>query len=114
MKSSRHGFDSHSIFAIKLATEEALINAVKHGNRQDPRKLVHIECNVTSEKVEIMIEDEGPGFDRRDVPDPTLEENLEKCSGRGILLIETYMDDVEYSNNGRRVRMIKYNEPETQ
>jgi serine/threonine-protein kinase RsbW len=109
----RHGFDSHSIFAVKLATEEALINAVKHGNRQDPGKLVEIEWNATPEKIEIMIEDEGPGFDRREVPDPTLQENLEKCSGRGILLIEAYMDEVEYSNNGRRVRMIKYNEPES-
>jgi serine/threonine-protein kinase RsbW len=110
----RHGFDSHSIFAVKLASEEAMINAVKHGNRQGPGKQIHVEYNVTPEKVEIMIEDEGPGFDRRNVPDPTLEENLEKCSGRGILLMEAYMDHVEYSNNGRRVRMIKYNEPETQ
>ena len=59
---------------------------------------------------EIIIEDEGPGFDRKHVPDPTLEENLEKCSGRGILLIGAYMDFVEWTNGGRCLRMIKRNE----
>ena len=108
----RQGFDSHSLFAVKLALEEALINAVKHGNRLDPDKQIQIESSVTPDKVEIIIEDEGPGFDRRTVPDPTLQENLEKCSGRGILLMEAYMDDVQYSQNGRRVKMIKSNEPE--
>jgi serine/threonine-protein kinase RsbW len=108
----RLGFNSHSVFAVKLALEEALINAIKHGNRLDKGKLVHIEADVTADKAVITVEDEGPGFDRRIVPDPTLEENLEKCSGRGILLMEAYMDSVEYSADGRRVKMTKYNEPE--
>ena len=58
----------------------------------------------------IEIEDEGPGFDRSSVPDPTSEENLERLHGRGILLMEAYMDKVEYSQGGRRVRMVKKNE----
>jgi serine/threonine-protein kinase RsbW len=70
---------------------------------------VRIEASVSPNETEIIIEDEGPGFERADVPDPTAEENLLKCSGRGILLMETYMDQVEYSKNGRRVRMIKRN-----
>src|SRR4051812_25838854 len=107
---TRVGFNSHSQFAIKLALEEALINAIKHGNRLDPKKKVHIEAKVSPKQVDITIEDEGPGFSRGDVPDPTLEENLEKCSGRGILLIEAYMSSVQWSNGGRRVKMVKKNE----
>jgi serine/threonine-protein kinase RsbW len=106
----RHGFSGQAAFAIKLALEEALINAVKHGNKFDPEKKVEVAANVTAQQAEIIIEDEGPGFEKCDVPDPTLEENLEKCSGRGILLIEAYMNSAEWSNKGRRLRMIKKNE----
>lgn len=102
-------FSTDDVFAVKLALEEAIINAIKHGNKFDPKKTVTVEAKVTPRQVEIVIEDQGPGFDRKRVPDPTLDENLEKCSGRGILLIESYMDKVEYSNGGRRVRMIKKN-----
>ncbi len=103
------GFTQHSVFAIRLALEEAMINAIKHGNKMDPRKQVHVHAKITSKIADITIEDEGPGFDRSHVPDPTLEENREKCSGRGILLIESYMNSVEWSHNGRRLRMIKRN-----
>jgi serine/threonine-protein kinase RsbW len=106
----RAGFNSTSTFAIKLALEEALINAIKHGNKLDPSKQVTIEARVTPAETEIIIEDEGKGFQRTCVPDPTLEENLEKCSGRGILLMEAYMNRVEWTNGGRRVRMLKKNE----
>jgi serine/threonine-protein kinase RsbW len=109
---TRLGYGAQCIFAIKLALEEALINAIKHGNRFDPHKNVRIEAKITPAQAEIIIEDEGPGFCRTGVPDPTLEENLEKCSGRGILLIEAYMTRVRYAKGGRRVRMIKKNEPE--
>jgi serine/threonine-protein kinase RsbW len=105
----KHHFDTQSAFAIKLALEEALINAIKHGNRLDPSKSVHVRARVTDKLAEIIIEDQGPGFDRTCVPDPTAEENLDKCSGRGILLMEAYMSSVEYSNCGRCVRMIKQN-----
>jgi serine/threonine-protein kinase RsbW len=104
-----HRFDDKDTFAIKLALEEAFVNAIKHGNKLDPAKHVHVDTTVTNEQAEIIIEDEGPGFDRGCVPDPTAEENLDKCSGRGILLMEAYMDHVEYSKGGRRVRMIKKN-----
>ncbi len=105
----RVGFTSQNAFGIKLALEEALINAIKHGNKLDKNKHVKVEALVTSKEAHITIEDEGPGFIRERVPDPTLEENLEKCSGRGILLIEAYMDSVEWTNHGRRVRMTKKN-----
>lgn len=106
---ARCGFDADSQFAIKLALEEALINAIKHGNKMDKSKRVQVEWRVTPTTCEIEIEDEGPGFDRSTVPDPTDEANLEKLTGRGILLIEAYMTRVEYSKGGRRVRLIKDN-----
>jgi serine/threonine-protein kinase RsbW len=105
----RHGFDGQSHFAIQLALEEALINAIKHGNRFDPAKRVHIEARITPQRAEIIVEDQGPGFDRASVPDPTAEENLSKCSGRGILLIEAYMHEVQWSKKGRRLRMVRRN-----
>ena len=102
-------YDEQSTFAIRLALEEGLMNAIKHGNKLDPKKTVHVEAKVTPKATEITIEDQGKGFHRETVPDPCAEENLLKCSGRGILLMEAYMDEVKYSQGGRRVRMVKKN-----
>ena len=102
-------YDEQSSFAIRLALEEGLMNAIKHGNKLDPNKTVHVEAKVTSKSTQITIEDQGKGFDRTDVPDPCATENLLKCSGRGILLMEAYMDKVQYMCGGRRVKMIKKN-----
>src|SRR5215212_1762016 len=107
----KHHFGEEALFAIKLALEEGLINAIKHGNKLDRRKQVRIQARVTDQEAEIIIEDEGPGFDRTSVPDPTTEENLERLHGRGILLMEAYMHIIEWSNRGRRVRMIRRNDP---
>jgi serine/threonine-protein kinase RsbW len=103
----RCGFSEADTFAIHLALEEGLINAIKHGNQSDPAKKVRVVATVTPAAADITIEDEGRGFDRAEVPDPTLEENLEKCSGRGLLLIESYMTRVEYSCGGRKLHMVK-------
>lgn len=107
-----HGFDGQNYFAITLALEEAVTNAIKHGNGLDKSKKVRVDAKVTRKRFEIEIEDEGKGFDRTSVPDPTTVENIEKCSGRGILLIEAYMNSVKWDRGGRRVRMLKLNEPE--
>jgi len=106
----RHKYGENSAFAIRLALEEGLMNAVKHGNKLDAKKTVHVEAKVTNRSAEIIIEDQGEGFARKEVPDPCAHENLFKCSGRGILLMEAYMDKVQYSRGGRRVRMIKKNQ----
>ncbi|MEM8874091.1 MAG: ATP-binding protein [Planctomycetota bacterium] len=108
----RYDFSADAVFAIKLALEEALINAIKHGNRLDPDKRVKIEATVDETAARIMIHDEGAGFIRDKVPDPTLEENIEKCSGRGILLIEAYMTEAEWTDHGRRLEMVKLNAAE--
>jgi serine/threonine-protein kinase RsbW len=105
----RYGYSEQSTFAVKLALEEALINAIRHGNKLDRTKRVTVEAKITAKQCEITVEDEGPGFNRKSVPDPTLEENLEKCSGRGILLIEAYMNKVTWDRGGRRIKIVKYN-----
>src|SRR5690242_10328690 len=73
---ARHGFKEQCLFAIKIAVEEALVNAIKHGNKHDTSKQVTIEAAITPGQAEIVIEDQGPGFDRSTVPDPLAEENL--------------------------------------
>jgi serine/threonine-protein kinase RsbW len=106
----RCNYGPDAVWAIKLALEEALINAIKHGNKLDRSKKIRIEVSVTPEQAEIVVEDEGDGFDRACVPDPTAEENLERLHGRGILLMEAYMNEVQWSLGGRRVRMVRKNE----
>ena len=107
---ARLHYNEDAAFAIRLSLEEALINAIKHGNKCDPNKKVIVEASVTPDRAEIVIEDEGPGFDRTSVPDPTSEENLERLHGRGILLMEAYMTEVEFTRGGRRVRMVRKND----
>ena len=104
------GFNEDSTFAIRIDVEEALVNAIKHGSRLSPRKKVRVQSQVGGGKAEIVIEDEGPGFKRKGVPDPTADENLCRPSGRGILLIESYMTKATWDHGGRRVRMVKHNE----
>lgn len=102
------GFNEDDAFAIHLALEEALHNAVDHGNDGDASKHVTVECTITSEKFDISVSDEGSGFKPDILPDPRIQENLYKCSGRGVLLMRAYMDVVEYNDRGNCVHMIKY------
>jgi serine/threonine-protein kinase RsbW len=101
------GFSPDDIFAVHLAIEEAFLNAVKHGNRMDPRKKVQIDYAVDQEKVEIRMTDEGPGFDPGRIPDPRVGRNLYRPEGRGLLLIRSYMQTVEYSGRGNSMRMVR-------
>src|SRR5262249_20761313 len=80
-------YSERDIFSIKLALEEALVNAIKHGNQLDKQKKVRIHYKVTSNRFDVRITDEGGGFDPGDVPDPTAVENLERPSGRGLMLM---------------------------
>jgi serine/threonine-protein kinase RsbW len=105
LQAARYG--ERDIFSIKLALEEALVNAIKHGNQMDPDKNVHVSYSVTPERFDIRIVDEGPGFNPDDVPDPTLPENLERCCGRGLLLIRKFMTEVSYHGCGNVVTMYK-------
>lgn len=105
------GFDEENVFAIRISLEEAIVNAIRHGNRLDASKRVRIESTTSPLHVEIMVEDDGVGFDRKHVPDPTSVENLCRPSGRGILLIESYMTEVRWENGGRRMYMVKHINP---
>ena len=100
--------DENIIFDIHVGFEEALRNAMIHGNKQDPAKRVSIETEITDDAVIICVEDEGAGFDLENLPDPTLDENLLKESGRGVYLIQNLMDEVRYEDGGRKVVMTKY------
>jgi len=103
------GFSEVAIFAVRLAIEEALNNAIRHGNAMDPNKTAELVYEVTDDNVDIRISDEGPGFDYKQVPDPTLDENLDKPTGRGLMLMRAYMDVVEYNDKGNELHMVKFN-----
>lgn len=105
----RCGYERDTTFAIKLAFEEAVTNAVKHGNRGDCSKQVHMRYYVDPERVVIMVRDEGNGFCPENVPDPTADENLERPCGRGIMLMSAYMTKVRFSQTGNEVWMLKEN-----
>ena len=102
------GYPADAVFAIKLSLEEALTNAMKHGNRMDPSKQICVEYQINSENAVIVVEDQGAGFDLRAVPDPTAEENIERPSGRGIMLMRAFMSQVDYEGAGNRVRLVKW------
>jgi serine/threonine-protein kinase RsbW len=90
-----------------VALDEAFVNAVKHGNKNDPAKLVKISAELSPKEASFTVEDEGQGFDIREIPDPCDPANLFRTSGRGVLLIYNIMDEVEYNAQGNRVKMVK-------
>ena len=103
---ARQSYDDACRYGVRLALGEAMTNAFKHGNQDDPRKTVTVECEVTPARLVIRVEDEGQGFDPAAVPDPTEHENVEIPAGRGILLMRAYMTDVVFHPPGNRVEMI--------
>lgn len=101
------GYNEHAIFAIRLALDEALSNAIRHGNQNDPSKQVTVDFVVDEEHVRVRVTDDGPGFDPDTLPDPTLDENLERPHGRGVMLIRAYMTEVSFNERGNSITMIK-------
>lgn len=103
----RHGYSKASKFAVRLALEEAIANAFHHGHQGLADDLsVTVAFQVTPDEIRISVEDQGPGFDPRSVPDPTLDENLEQPSGRGLMLIRAYMSEVSHSGRGNKLDMV--------
>lgn len=94
-------------FAVRLSLEEAMVNAVKHGNGEDPRKKVVISFQVSPDLCTIRIEDEGPGFRPEGIPDPLAPENLERPGGRGVFLMRHYMTTVHFNERGNCVMLAK-------
>ena len=108
--SGAFGFDKELAYWIELAINESAINAILHGNNSDASKTVSIRVSSDREMIEIVVEDQGPGFELSDVPDPTDVEHLLKPGGRGLLIIQSFMDTIDVSpidGGGSRLRMVK-------
>ena len=99
--------DEGRIFDIRLCIEEAVRNAMVHGNRSDKKLFVKTAYWIDGDTLNIEIEDEGQGFDHRGVADPTAPSHILKNSGRGVYLIKKLMDKVEYNGKGNKITMAK-------
>ncbi len=106
----RCGFGEDFVSSLDLAIRESVANAVKHGNKFDETKQVEVTFADSSEGFEVIVRDHGNGFAIDDIPDPTNPENLLKANGRGILFMNSFMDEVSWSNHengGTVVKMLK-------
>jgi serine/threonine-protein kinase RsbW len=101
------GHAENLIFAVHMALEEAIVNAIKHGNIYDNNKNVFVRAAFSEDRFEATVIDEGDGFDPSQIPDPCAEENIELTSGRGLKLIANFMDEVRFGMGGRQVVMRK-------
>jgi serine/threonine-protein kinase RsbW len=109
--SAKMGFDEEADFQIEMAVHEAVINAIHHGNKEDPGKKVYIKFLALEDGLEIHVRDEGEGFDPNTLPDPLAKENLLSISGRGIFLVRKFMDEFRVENSpggGTEVIMVKH------
>jgi len=102
-----HEWGQHDIFGVHLALEEALVNAIKHGNRCDRSKTVQVVCELSHDRLYVLVKDEGPGFNPDEVPDCTGADRLEMPCGRGVLLMRSFMSSVEFRERGNCVVMTK-------
>ncbi len=105
----RLAYTDRDLFALKLAIEEALTNAVRHGNQLDPHKSIHIKYRITPHRADVVVEDEGGGFNPAALPDPTRNCRLSCAGGRGILLMRAFMNSVVYNAAGNGVTLTKFN-----
>ena len=103
-------WQQRDIFAVHLATEEALVNAIHHGNGSDVQKSIHVVCRLDGERIRIEIGDEGRGFNPAALPDPTTSEHIHAPCGRGVMLMRAFMSRVEFNEQGNVVVMVKERE----
>ncbi len=106
------GFEEEDLHKIGMAVREAMVNAVVHGNRYNLKKKVHLRVDYEESRLIVTIADEGEGFNATELPDPLAEENLLRQSGRGLLLIQAFVDEFEMKRAepplGTRVRLVVY------
>ncbi len=98
-------FDDNIYGNIMVAVTEAVNNAIVHGNGSNPEKSVELSLDISENFLQFIIEDEGEGFEFEDLPDPTAPENLLNPGGRGIFLIQHLVDEVDFGENGRIIKM---------
>ena len=103
----QRGWGAHDIFHVQLAYEEAIVNAIRHGNQFDEEKRVEVRMCCSDQEVCIQITDMGAGFDPASLPDPRADDRLEMPGGRGVMLIRELMSEVVYNARGNRVTMKK-------
>lgn len=104
----RHtGMDDEFVERLGLAIREAVANGVQHGNKEDPEKRVAVSFVFSTEEIAISIRDEGEGFDLDGLPDPLAPENLFKPRGRGILLMNSFMDEVDFEFDGGKGTVVR-------
>jgi serine/threonine-protein kinase RsbW len=105
------GLDDDDLYRVGIAIRECMVNAVVHGNRYNSRKKVHLKVERTADRLTLVVRDEGEGFDPNTVPDPLAGENLLRGSGRGVMLMQSFMDEFQISQGqpqGTEVKMVKY------
>ncbi len=105
------GFDEDDLHRIGISVRECMVNAVVHGNRYNARKKVHLKVNRSPDRLTVWVADEGEGFDPATLPDPLAGENLLRQSGRGVLMMQAFMDEFQICNRapqGTEVKMVKY------
>jgi serine/threonine-protein kinase RsbW len=101
------GYSERDVFSIRLALEEAIVNAIQHGHQGDASKAVSIRRYINGTQILFEVEDQGPGFEPTKVPDPLSPENLERPSGRGVFLMRHYMTWVQFNERGNCVTLCK-------
>jgi serine/threonine-protein kinase RsbW len=104
----RASWSEHEVFGVHLAVEEAVVNAIRHGNGLDENKQVRVGFRLSAERFWVEISDEGSGFNPEHLPDPTDTDNIEAPCGRGVLLMRNFMSRVEFHDRGNRVVMEKH------
>ncbi len=104
--SVQYSLESDMYGKVLIASIEAVNNSIVHGNRSNPEKIVAIGVENNNEKLRILIQDEGPGFDYDHIPDPTAPENIENIHGRGVFLMNHLSDEVNFLDNGAGVELI--------
>ena len=107
------GWEGRDLFQVQLAVEEAIVNAITHGNNESPDKTVEVELHVSPAQTFMRILDQGCGFCPESLPDPTEDENVDCPHGRGVMLIKQMMDRVDYNACGNQVSMLKLRSPST-
>jgi len=93
---------------IMISVTECISNAIVHGNKNDPEKMVHLELQTTTGLLLCVVEDEGSGFDFSSLPDPTEPENIKKTGGRGIFLMRHLSDEVKFELGGKKTLLSFY------
>lgn len=104
--SAKHEFESDMYGKVLVACVEAVNNSIIHGNKSNPKKKVRVEVRSAKDKLYITVEDEGPGFNFENIPDPTAPENIENINGRGVFLMNHLSDEVKFHNDGSKVELV--------